>query len=240
MKKVLAITLMLLLCATVAMAANQESWRINIKGDSGAGMDGASGASLGVYPTSSDEWDFQDGTSPYGGVSADLPGTNVHTVAVVPGKADVYPKSIKAPTMPNPEKTWDVYMAAGPSAEYSSIRVLAVTYPSALPTPEFDGVPVKYFLQMVDNKGMAGAPANGTEWELPIPTAHSTAAFWTSPVNLPIVKMPYKTNEALVAAGYRFRLIQRADVVVPEPSSLLALGTGIMGLAGFVTRRRRA
>ena len=60
MKKVLAITLMLLLLATAAMAA-ENNWRITLKADNGAGMNGTSGIQVGVYPTSLDGYDAQDG-----------------------------------------------------------------------------------------------------------------------------------------------------------------------------------
>lgn len=240
MKKVLAITLMLLLCATVAMAANQNSWRILLKADDGTGMAPGAGAYVGVYTTALDTKDTQDG-SPFS-FGTDLPGTTNIVEAVVPGEVAVYGKSIKAPTVPCPvPRTWDLYVAGNYNAQNTVIRIRAFTVNAALPTPEWlpdcPAPPaLKYYLTMVDNQGKAGAPANGTKWELPIPTAHSTTAYWESPVNLPMIVLSGGNSAALVAEGYKMQFSQEC---IPEPSGLLALGAGLMGLVGFVTRRRR-
>lgn len=241
MKKVLAITLMLLLLATAAMCA-ENNWRITIKADNGAGASPSPGASLGVYPTSLEGLDFQDG-SVYGGIGADTPGTAMHVAAVVPGQVGIYGKSIKAFTIPETEKTWDFFVAANVNSTAPVIRLRAYTVSSTTYPPAFlsnaPAIPVKYYIRMLDNQGKEGAPANGFKWELPIPTVHSsTVPFWDSPINLPVIVLSSKSNDALAAEGYKLQLVQ--EQIIPEPSSLLALGAGLMGLAGFVSRRRRA
>ena len=232
MKTTVIVLLVVLLLATAAMSADQSSWRVSIKADNGAGMNPSAGAYIGVYPTSLEGLDAEDG-SPYAGFFVDLPGVAMHVAALVPG-AGLYSRSIKSPTLPVPEKTWDLYVAANVNSTSNMIRLLAFTT-IGLQTPTFDGLPVRYYMRLADNKGKPGAPANGTTWELPIATTSSATPFWTSPVNLPIIRLSAATNAALLAEGYKLQFVQKA---VPEPSGLLALGGCLVGLAGFIRRRR--
>ncbi len=238
MKKVLAITLMLLLVATAAMAA-ENSWRILLLADDGFGNNAGSRRYVGVAPTGQEGLDSQDGaTASYG---TDTPGTTNLLSAVVTGATPLYGKSIKAATLPVPEKTWDFYVAGNANAVGEGIRIKAMTVANQLPTPTFAGAPapLQYAIRMVNNRGMVDAPANGSLWLIPTPAVGTAGnvMFWSSPINLPRLNLAVGTSAQLVANGYKLQFVQMPPV--PEPSGLLALGAGLMGLVGFVTRRRK-
>ncbi len=230
MKRAIPVLLAVFMLATATVSADQTSWRVLMKADNGAGGYAGPGAYVGVYPTSLEGLDAED-HPPYSGFFVDTPGNQVHLVTLVPGDG-VTSHNIKAPTLPVPEKTWDLYVGANVDYQFPTIglRAYAVT---ARQTPTFDGIPVSYYVRMADNKGVTGAPANGTMWELPMPTTNGQ--FWTSPVNLPVIKLSAGSNAALLAEGYKLQFVQKA---VPEPSGLLALGGCLVGLASFFRRRK--
>ncbi|MDI6813935.1 MAG: PEP-CTERM sorting domain-containing protein, partial [Desulfitobacteriaceae bacterium] len=114
------------------------------------------------------------------------------------------------------------------------------------PPSQINGVPVLYYIKMVDNRGVPGAPANGTEWIIPIPTVYTTATPFFQLV-LPTgfsgtngpndIMLTDSHPDYALTEGY---IMEYGFKPVPEPSTMLAFGTGIAGLVGFVIRRRRA
>lgn len=141
-------------------------------------------------------------------------------------------------------KIWDLRVAGlGTASTLNTILTIrfvsagAGMAPTMLPIYGSDPAvlrPAKYQLRMVDNRNIPGAPGNGTVWTIPVPSAWSPTAFFS--LTLPTFNIGTAGNEAaLIAEGYKMQLYQ-----TPEPSSLLALGAGLMGLAGFVSRKRRS
>lgn len=241
-----AAVLAVLVSALAPMAgASEDSWRIWIRGDGGPDYPSFTPAQIGVYPGALDGYSQQ--ITPYGGIEdgavdsrlfLDVPGECVHVSSQIPGVTGLYERNIQSPTLPSPPKVWDLYVAANIKSAASVICLHGYTYSdSTLPPLTVGGWRVRYSLILLDNRGMAGAPANGTRWEIPAPGpfGFNNARFWTCPVNLPVIKLSAATNEAMAAEGYKIRFVQE---VVPEPAGVLALGSGLIVLAGLVRRRR--
>jgi hypothetical protein len=56
-------------------------------------------------------------------------------------------------------------------------------------------------------------------------------------ISLPQLVISAANVDAAMSEGYQMQFIQ---TVVPEPSSLMVLAGGLMGLAGYGIRRRRS
>jgi len=230
MKKIFAITIVLLLFTVTMAVATETAWRINIKADNGSGSYYGLYDQIGVATNGTDGVDGQDTPC---GWTGDLPETNAHVVSVIPADAvKTYVKDIQQGVPATYPNTWDVRVGAAKNAAYTMMRVYFTTVGTTVMPPTGGGLAFK--LKMVNNRGVEGAPVNGTEWVVPIPTAHSSTNPFFS-LNLPVLKISALSDSAMKAEGYQFEFQQ----IVPEPGSLLVLGMGIAGLAGFMTRRRR-
>jgi len=247
MKKVLAI-LCLVVVLTITMAAMasaaEDNWRFYLKADDGAGMYAASAMTIGVTPTSKDGNYADQAASDTADLRFPIAATSA-TVKAVEGQflSMLWNRDLKSPRppwivpyLPPVEKVWDLRVAGlTDTSALTPIRLSFLTISSAMfPTAKIGGRGVKYWLRMVDNQEVEGAPLNGTVWSIPIPTVHSnTIPYFT--VTLPTLKLISNTEGTFINDGYKMEFYQ-----TPEPSSLLALGAGLMGLAGFASRRRRS
>jgi len=257
MKKVLAIACLVLIfvAATVITAsAAENNWRFYIYTDDGAGSNG-SNMQVGVSPTSKDP--LPSDIAPLSDGQDNRWTCTGATLKTIGGIFDnkAWNKDIKSPLMPwnsayqddsylpfKHKKVWSLRIAGAGSANTNTpIRLQFKTVSGLLPPktltvsagPPAVTVPDRLWLKMVNNRDKEGAPANGKVWSIPIPTVHSANSFFT--LTLPTFNMSVAQSEsALISEGYVMEFYQ-----TPEPSSLLALGAGLMGLAGFASKRRR-
>lgn len=252
MKKVLAIACLMLLfvAATVVTAsATETNWRFNIYADNGA-AGASSSAQFGVKTGAKDP--LPSDIAPLSDTNDSRWSVLMPTVWTVAGVFDskAWNTDILSDLMPwnsaytTPErKVWDLRVAGAGTAVGTMMRLRFITVSAPLlppkqltysPGPPAVMKPALYWLKMVNNRGVEGSPANGTVWAIPIPTAHSTTVSYFT-LTLPALNITVEKSEAkLIAEGYEMQFYQ-----TPEPSSLLALGAGLMGLAGFASKRRR-
>ena len=208
------------LLLTGAVQATENNWLISIKPDDGSGQLAGPAVVLGVSASgSSSPLDFP--------VSLD----SVIVAAVEP--PELFDRMILPSSAPYP-RIWDLTFAALTDASCNVIRLrfYTVNSPTLPPETVLGGHEAAYKLEMVDNRGVMEAPANGTVWPMPIPTAHSSSPYWV--VTLPCLRLSANTEAALLAEGYKLEFRQE---VVPEPAGLAALGLGLSGLLAF--RRRK-
>ncbi|MDI6828432.1 MAG: hypothetical protein QME62_08120, partial [Armatimonadota bacterium] len=108
MKKVLVITCVLVLVALLAGAAfaAENNWRIRLRADNNGGLY-YSDTQLGIYPTSADLYDAQDGSAQF----FKFPDGTAYAcwaTTVIPGRTEAMMKDIKAPIAQGApvEKKW--------------------------------------------------------------------------------------------------------------------------------------
>ena len=257
LKKVLAISC-LVVVFTITMAAMasaaDNNWRFYLKADNGAGSDAWQAMTIGVYSTStlvSKDGNYSDSLGSDMQDGRFVTGVGMPTARAAAGVfKETYPdtsvgdmawtKDIKSPRAPwepiysDGRKVWDLRVAGMGAAADGPIRLLFTTIgATVLPPPTVSGKAVQYWLKMVDNKGMEGAYANNTIWSIPIPTVHSTTIPYFT-LTLPLLNISAFTEGTFINEGYKMEFYQ-----TPEPSSLMALGAGLMALGGLASRRRR-
>ncbi len=183
-RQIAVILIVILLAVGLAVHASENYWCVDLTADNGAGNGSSVPLRIGVTPDTSDGVDtYKDLTveyrRPYCKILA-------YAVAAIQGDSDTtYLSDFKAGDLAAP-KTWVLRVDTGPNASTNQIRLrFSSTGLDYLPPSSIDGLPVRYVLKMVDNRGVPGAPANGTEWLLPEVPASSRTVWFTVPALLP-------------------------------------------------------
>jgi hypothetical protein len=249
------LVVLILVLAVMASAQTQPNWRIYMTAADTNGQNSYGDMTIGVYSGATDGYGVDGTASDNMDNRAPLELINARAVVGVFG-GKCWNKDIKSPKLPTDpaynagrspwdanRKVWDLRVAGLGSAS-SLDTVLTIRFVNALAgippltLPVYGGspvvyAPVSYKLRMVDNRGVAGAPANGAVWTIPMPATWQATSFFS--LTLPTINAA-RDDAYIISHGYNMQFYQET----PEPSGLLALAGGIMGLAGYGLRRRRS
>jgi hypothetical protein len=222
MRKVLAITIMaaMLLAIGVAAMATEADWLFLMRASSPTYLSYGPNLNLGVAPTASE-------------IALGTTATGVGYVGATDGTS-LFGTSKPASIGLNQTVSWDLRLWAGTTypAGTTTLRVAWWTVATkALPTT-INGVNYTYTLEVV------GDATKKVVWENGIPAGTSTApvGYWDF------------TNFSRIAAtdainsGIQLKFTAAPSggtIITPEPSSMVALASGLFGLVGFGIRRRK-
>jgi opacity protein-like surface antigen len=223
MKKVLAISIMaaLLLSVAIAAMATETNWQLLLKATDLQDKNFNTNLSIGCQATFTDGVDTGKGeptapTSPGG-------GSTIATVAAVLANDALSTRDFKQPITEAGStaiKTWTIKLyslsSSGPALD--GIKLLVTPSTSVAPVYTIGGVAYKYTFTASFIPG-GSVVYNAAK---PMPTSFS----WTA-------------SQVDLANAYVLNVTAAPDVVTPEPSSMVALASGLFGLVGFGIRRRK-
>ncbi|HUV05990.1 MAG TPA: PEP-CTERM sorting domain-containing protein [Armatimonadota bacterium] len=240
MKKVVAIICLLIVCMAVSASASLDNWRIHIRTSASTGMYYGAYASIGVYPGASDGLDVSDAESPWI-AGHDSMAWTVSELGTATYSNDLHEQSADkeewklrvgvGSDYPDPDE------GSGESTFRMQFWTIGTTYQVVTGSPY-----PKYRLTLVDTKGGGEGPAwwyDGKVWDLTIPTTANTQFLELTDVPNKVVALSHAGligDGSPNSGGYEFKFEQ----IIPEPSSMLAFGASLVGLAGFAVRKRRS
>lgn len=248
MKKVLVIACavaLLVSIASVAMAT-EEAWTMMFRASSTNPAQGAgNNMQLGTKTNSVEGKDTNDTKGTFAATTAAV-GSLEPTFTDVP---PLYQNDFKAKLVNAGDSArWDIRLWLGTGYGFQTLQLgwWASGVNTVPATIGGKGVLYELFL-LADPTGEHATLVSPTQaiWSSTAPVGGSSTApldklIWTSAAAFAPEGTAGTLKMAAGAAGEGGIRLQFKATVVPEPGSMLALGSGLIGLAGFAIRRRRA
>jgi len=208
--------------------ADGTAWLMLMRASSTSYTQAGTIVQVGTTATSLDGKDSGDVALTFNGANANAGIVRTDFADVPP----VYGSDKRAPLTAGQTKVWDIVVAAGSTYAPTALRFAWYAGAGANdPVGTIAGTPVEYVLEVVnDPTGLN----SGFVWKSQDPTGGTS----TAPLGyLDWTQFPKVADKsAMMESGIKLRFTVKP---VPEPGSMLALASGIVGLAGFGIRRRK-
>ncbi len=233
---ILLVVFILAISVTVqADTRSQSNWRILVKADDGSGMNSAGSMTIGTYSSAVDgpDSDTQD--------MIFNPITPRSAKAVVGIFGDSWwIKDVKSPADPASysahEKVWELRVAGlGIANTGTPIRLLFSTLNSSIlpPSVSTTGDPFEYRLRMVDNRGVPGTPANGTEWVVPCPAQYNSQPYFS--LTLPAINISVEDAAHMISEGYQMQFYQKTGALLSSPDIAISAPSASSTMVGPIS-----
>lgn len=221
LKKIIGLSLVTLLATAVMASAGTTNWTMAIKASDAAGKNFNSPVTLGCQSGATDGQDTAKGEP--GTINAPGPNLTFATVATqIPGASKVGILDFKAPITGTETRSWDIHIYTMSNGGPTMDSILLTLTPGT-----GTGAPVYTFGSSAYTYTFSGSMVDGGT-----KTYSSTVAMPTSfTFTVANPKDSFATADILT--------LTVAPSAIPEPGSMLALGSGLIGLVGFGIRRRK-